>query len=66
MAAASSQPAWTNWAGTNGEVDTDLSFWSAISAGSFEFSCQLNASVTMDIGDSLTLTSITVTIPVAS
>ena len=64
--AASNQPAWTNWAGTNGEVDTDLSFWSASTSGTFGFSLQLSSSVTMDTGDSLTLTSLTVTIPTAS
>jgi hypothetical protein len=63
---ASNQPAWTNWAGTNGEVDTDISFWSAGTGGTFGLSMPLNASVTMDTGDSLTLTSITVSIPTAS
>ena len=64
--AASNQPAWTSWAGTNGEVDTDISFWSASVAGTFGLSMALNSSVTMDTGDSLTLTSITISIPVAS
>lgn len=63
---ASNQPAWTNWAGTNGEVDTDITFWSAGSGGTFELSMPLSASVTMDIGDSLTLTSIQISIPTAS
>ena len=63
---ASNQPAWTNWAGTNGEVVTDLAFWSASSSGTFGFSMALTASVTMDTGDSLTLTSITLSIPTAS
>lgn len=64
--AASNQPAWTNWAGTNGEVDTDISLWSASTSGTFGFSMTLSSSVTMDTGDSLTLTSITVSIPTAS
>ena len=64
--AASNQPAWTNWAGTNGEVDTDISFWSASSSGTFGFSIQLGTSVTMNVGDSLTLTSVTITLPTAS
>jgi hypothetical protein len=64
--AASNQPAWTNWAATNGEVDTDISFWSAASSGTFGMSMPLNASVTMDTGDSLTCTAISVTIPTAS
>lgn len=63
---ASNQPAWTNWAGTNGEVDTDISFWSAATLGTFGMSMQLSSSVTMDTGDSLTLTTLTVTLPVAS
>lgn len=63
---ASNQPAWTNWAGTNGETDTDISFWSAPVAGTFGLSMQLNSSVVMDTGDSLTLTSITISIPTAS
>ena len=64
--AASNQPAWPSWAGTNGEVVTDISFWSLSSSGTFELSMQLNSSVTMNTGDTLTLTSITITIPTAS
>ena len=64
--AASGTPEWTAWAGTNGEIDTDLSFWSAATAGTFGLSMPLSASVTMDTGDSLTLTSLTVSIPTAS
>lgn len=64
--AASNQPAWTSWAGTNGEVVTDIAFWNNSSSGTFGLSMQLNSSVTMDTGDSLTLTSITITIPTAS
>ena len=63
---ASNQPAWTNWAGTNNEVDTDISFWSASVAGTFGLSMQLASSVTMGTGDSLTLTSITISITTAS
>lgn len=63
---ASNQPAWTNWAGTSNEVVTDISFWSAATSGTFGLSMPLNASVTMATGDSLTLTSISITIPTAS
>lgn len=63
---ASNQPAWTNWAGTNGEIDTDISFWSASSSGTFGLSMQLSASVTMNTGDSLTLTAIQISLPTAS
>jgi hypothetical protein len=66
VAANGTPPAWASWAGTNGEVLTDVSFWSASSAGTFGFSAALSAPVTMNIGDSFTLTSITVTIPTAS
>jgi hypothetical protein len=64
--AASNTPAWTSWAGTNGEVDTDISFWTASTSGTFNMSIQLSSSVTMDTGDSLTLTAISVTLPTAS
>lgn len=63
---ASNQPAWTNWAGTSPETDTDISFWSASTSGTFGMSMQLSSSVTMNTGDSLTLTSIQVSIPTAS
>jgi hypothetical protein len=64
--AASNQPEWTSWAGTNAEMDTDISFWSLSSSGAFGLSMTLSSSVTMDTGDSLTLTSITITLPTAS
>jgi hypothetical protein len=63
---ASNEPEWTSWAGTNGETDTDISFWSASTSGTFGMSMTLSSSVTMDTGDSLTLTSISVSIPTAS
>jgi hypothetical protein len=60
-------PAWPAWAGTSGEVVTDLSFWTASSAGTFDWSVVLTSSVTMLTGDTLTITSISVTVtPVAS
>ncbi len=64
--AASDTPTWTSWAGTNGEVVTDTSGWSAATAGTFEGSMPLSASVTMDTGDSLELTAISISIPTAS
>jgi hypothetical protein len=63
---ASNEPAWTNWGGSNGEVDTDISFWSASTSGTFGMSMQLSSAVTMNTGDSLTLTAISVSIPTAS
>lgn len=66
VAANGTLPSWTAWAGTNGQVITDLSTWSLSSAGTFGLSTALSASVTMNTGDSLTLTSWTVTLPTAS
>jgi hypothetical protein len=64
--AATNEPEWTSWAGTNGEDVTDTAYWSAITAGTFGFSIQLSAPVTMDTGDNLTLTAISASIPTAS
>ena len=66
VATAADEPEWTDWAGDDGEVVTDISLWSASTSGTFGGSMQLNSSVTMDIGDSPTLTSISITIPTAS
>lgn len=64
--AAANQPEWTSWAGTNGESVTDISFWSASTAGTFEFSITLTTPAPMNTGDSLTLTSLQVSFPTAS
>lgn len=66
VVAASNQPQWTNWAGTDGETETDISFWSASSSGTFGLSMQLSSSVIMNTGDSLTLTAVQISIPTAS
>jgi hypothetical protein len=58
--------AWTNWAGTNGEVVSDISVWDASTAGNFLFSANLAANKTMNTGDTLNITSITITFTVAS
>ena len=63
---ASNAPAWPSWGGTNGEIVTDISFWSASSAGTFEGSMPLASSVTMATTDTLTLNPLSVTLPVAS
>ena len=63
---ASDEPEWTSWAGSNGEVVTDGSGWSLATSGTFEGSHPLSASVTMDTGDSLTLVSVSISIPTAS
>lgn len=60
-------PAWPAWAGTSPEVVTDISFWTASSAGTFDWSVALASSVTMLTGDTLTVTTVTVTLtPIAS
>lgn len=64
---ASGTPSWTSWAGTNGEVVTDFSDWSASSAGTFYFSVQATASKTVNTGDTLTLSSMSVSLaPIAA
>jgi hypothetical protein len=63
---AVNEPEWTLWAGTNNEVVTWVSFWSASSSGTFAGSCPLDSSVTMVATDNLTLDPITFTIPTAA
>lgn len=62
----SNTPTWPAWAGTNGEVVTDLAGWSAPTGGTFGDSMQLSSSVTLFTGDTLELTSMTISIPAAS
>lgn len=50
-------PAWTNWAGTNGEVVTHVAVWDALTTGNFLYSYALTASKTVNTGDTITLTS---------
>jgi hypothetical protein len=66
IAATGTLPSWTSWAGVSPETVTDISFWSANSAGTFGLSMQLSASVTMNTGDNLSLTAVSVAIPTAS
>lgn len=56
-ALAATFPAWTSWAGTNGEVVTHFSIWDASTAGTFLYSMALTASKTVNTGDTLTWTS---------
>lgn len=58
-------PTWPSWTGTNGEVVTDTSGWSLATSGTFEGSEPLSASATMNTGDSLELTSASVSVPSA-
>lgn len=43
----SNTPTWSNWAGTNGEIVTDISVWSAASSGTFYLSTPLAGSATV-------------------
>lgn len=60
--ASSNTPSWTNWAGTSPETVTDIGIFSASSAGTFYTSIQLAAQKTVQTGDTLTLTSATLTL----
>jgi len=53
---------WATWAGTNGEVVTHISLWGASSAGTFYYSVALTASKTVNTGDTLTLSTLTVSL----
>jgi hypothetical protein len=65
--ANSNSPQWTSWAGTNGEIITDVSIWSASSAGTFYLSIQLTVSKTVNTGDTVTLSSASISLaPVAA
>lgn len=64
--AATGTPTWASWAGTSPETITDIVHWSLVTGGVFQFSVQLTSPVVVHIGDTLELTSDTVTIPVAS
>src|SRR5580700_8898261 len=44
ISSSGTAPAWSNWAGTSPETDTDISFWSANAAGTFGLSMQLSSS----------------------
>ena len=60
-------PAWSNWAGTNGEVVTNISVWDASSAGNFLFSVLLTLAKTINTGDTATLSSMSMTFtPIAA
>lgn len=60
-------PAWTSWAGTNNEVVTHISGHSASSAGTFQYSAALTASKTLQTGDTLTLSTLTIALtPIAA
>jgi hypothetical protein len=65
--ALSGASVWPAWAGTNGEVVTHVSVWTATTAGTFIESAALSASKTMATGDILSLGTYTRTItPIAA
>lgn len=67
QSAIATLPSWAAWAGTNGEVVTHISVWGASSAGTFYYSAALTASKTVNTGDTLNLTSLTVALtPIAA
>src|SRR5258708_4310174 len=67
VAIAATFPAWSNWAGTNGEVVTNISVWDASSSGNFLFSVLLTLAKTINTGDTATLSSMTMTFtPIAA
>ena len=53
---------WTNWAGTNGEVVSHISIWGASTSGTFYYSVALTSSKTLNTGDTLTLSTLTVSV----
>lgn len=70
---AGNSPQWTGWAGADGEAVTWLSFWSQASGGTFEFSMPLDppasgasAGAVMHNQNTLTLSSLQVTVPAAA
>jgi hypothetical protein len=56
-AITSTLPSWASWAGTNGEVVSHMSVWDSTTAGNFLYSFALTASKTLNTGDTLNLTS---------
>lgn len=65
--ALSGSSVWPAWAGTNGEVVTHVSVWSATTAGTFIESAALSGSKTMSTGDIFSLGTYTRTItPIAA
>lgn len=67
QSAIATLPSWATWAGTNGEVVTHVSVWGASSGGTFYYSAALTASKTVNTGDTLNLTALSVSLtPIAA
>ncbi len=58
----SNTPTWASWAGTSPETVTHISVWDASSAGTFLYSVALTSSKVVQTGDTLTLTSLSVSL----
>lgn len=63
---SSSSPAWPAWAGTSPETVKNISFWDQATDGNFAGSMTLSPQQTMNSGDTLTVSGISVTIAPAS
>lgn len=65
--ALSSGPTWAAWTGTNGEVVSHISLWSASTGGTFKDSFPLTATKTINTGDVFSLSTHTVSMsPIAA
>ena len=63
----SNSPSWTSWpSAQNNEAITNISVWDAATAGNFLFSATLSTSKTMTTGDTLTVSTCSVTFTTAS
>lgn len=60
--AASNTPTWATWAGTSPETVTHISVWDASTVGTFLYSVALTASKVVQTGDTLTLSSLSVSL----
>lgn len=60
--ALSNTPTWTTWSGTNNAVISHISVWDQAAGGIFLYSAALTASKTVATGDTLTLTSLSVSL----
>jgi type IV secretory pathway TrbL component len=58
--ALSNTPTWASWAGTSPTTVTHIAEWDASTAGNFKDSAALTTSKTVQTGDTLTLTSMTI------
>jgi hypothetical protein len=60
--AASNTPTWATWAGTSPETVTHISVWDTATVGTFLYSVALTASKVVQTGDTLTLSSLSVSL----